>query len=111
MADATLHCQKSKKEFFVGKILASKRNMKETWKTVNEALGKWYKSTRIDSIKDSGKNIVNKECIANQVNSFCSIVKDLTKDIETAPNPLLNGYFDITNRRHIFRFGSSQRGG
>ena len=31
---------KSKKEFFEGKILASKGNMKGTWKTINEAIGK-----------------------------------------------------------------------
>ena len=99
---------KLKREFFEGKILASKGNMKETWKTVNEAIGKRSKSTRIDSIKDSGGNIVNKEFIANQMNRFfCSIGKDLANDIEAAPNPLLNRldrHFDINNKSHIFHF-------
>ena len=96
---------KSKKECFGGKILGSKGNMNETWKTINKAIGKRSKSARIDSIKDSGEIIVNKECIANQINSvFCSIGKDLVKDIEAAPNPLLNGLIDITNKSHIFRF-------
>ena len=77
--------------------------MKETWKTINEGIEKRFKSTRIDSLKDSGKNIVNKECIANLMNSFfCSMGKDLAKDIEAASSPFLNGHFDINNRGHIF---------
>ena len=60
--------------------------MKERWKIINEAIGKRSKSTRIDSIKGFGENIVNRECIANQMNSFfCSIGKDLANDIEAAP--------------------------
>ena len=59
--------------------------MKETWKTINEAIGKRSVSTRIDSIKDSGKSIVNKDCITNEMNSFfCSIGKDFARDIEAA---------------------------
>ena len=79
--------------------------MKETRKTINEAIGKRFKSTRIDKIKDTGANTVNTECIANQIDSFfCSLGKDLAKDIETAPNPFLNGHFDVNNRSHMLRF-------
>ena len=87
---------KSKKEFFAGKILASKGNMKQTWKTINEAIGKRSKSTKIDSINDFGDNIVNKESIANQMNSFvCSIGIDFAKDIEAAPNPVQSRHYDM----------------
>ena len=35
---------------------------------------------------------------------FCSIGKDLAKDMEAASNPLLNDHFYINTRGHIFRF-------
>ena len=80
---------KSKKEFFARKVLASKGNMKESWKTINEATGKRSKSSKIDSIKDSDENVINKESITSRMNSFfCSVGKDFAKDMETTPNPL-----------------------
>ena len=54
---------KSKKELFAGKILASKGNMKESREIINEAIAKRSKSTKIDSIKDSDENIVNKNLL------------------------------------------------
>ena len=39
--------------------------MKESWKAINEAIGKQSKYIKIDSIKDFDENIVNKESIAN----------------------------------------------
>ena len=79
--------------------------MKETRKTINEAIGKRSKSARIVNIKDTVVNIVNTERIANQINSFfCSLGKDLAKDSEAALDPFLNGHFDINNKSHIFRF-------
>ena len=39
---------------------------------------------------------------------FCSIGKNLTKDIEAAPNSLLNGLIDINSKSHLFRFGTTK---
>ena len=35
---------------------------------------------------------------------FCSVGKDFTKDIETAPNPLLNRQCEMNKKKRIFNF-------
>ena len=35
---------------------------------------------------------------------FCSIGKDLAKDIDPVPNPLLSGDYQINNERKVFQF-------
>ena len=65
--------------------------MKESWKTIYQLLDKRSKTTNIESLKDDkGNNIVDKQEIAETMNKFfCSLGKDLAKNIKEKPNPLL----------------------
>ena len=63
---------KSKKKFLQEK-LASKGNIKELWKNINQIMEKWCKSAKIGRIKDDEENITNTESIDTQMTSFlCS---------------------------------------
>ena len=82
--------------------------MKESWKTIKQIINKRSKSTNIDLLKDSGRDIVDMHEISNNTNSyFCSVVKDLASKTEDAPNPMLTGephaHLNPDNRRFNFR--------
>ena len=94
-----------KKEYYTNRISACEGNMKETWKTVNELRNKRSKSSNIDCLKDSGREIVHKNGISNAMNSFfCSIGQDLADKIDPVPNPLLSGDFEVNKNQAKFSF-------
>ena len=82
--------------------------MKESWKTINQLLNKRSKTTNIESLKDDkGNNIVDKQEIAETMNKFfCSIGKDLAKNVKEKPNTLLSGDYQINKEGKTFRFGA-----
>ena len=85
-----------KKEYYTNRISACEGNMKETWKTVNELRNKRSKSSNIDCLKDSGREIVHKNGISNAMNSFfCLLGKDLADTINSASDLLLVGDYKI----------------
>ena len=89
-----------KRQYFSEKITMQQGNMKESWKTINQLLNKRSKTTNIESLKDdNGNNIADKREIAETMNKFfCSIGKDLAKNIKEKPNPLLSGEYQIKKR-------------
>eukprot|EP00794_Sanderia_malayensis_P016541 gene16541-18216_t len=94
-----------KQQYYTNMISACQSNMKESWKTINELLNKRSKSSNIDSLKESGSEIVHKKDISNAMNSFfCSIGKDLADKIHPAPNPLLAGDFEVNKHKARFNF-------
>ena len=94
-----------KKQYYTNKISACQGNMKESWKAINELLSKRSKSSNTDCLKESGSETVQKEDISNAMNSFfCSVGKDLADKIDTAPNPLLSGDYEINKHKTIFHF-------
>ena len=52
-----------KKKYFTDKISENQGNMKESWKAVNELLGKRSKTSNIGCLKDSCTEIVQKKDI------------------------------------------------
>ena len=94
-----------KKQYYTNKISACKGNMKESWKAINELLNKRSKSSNIDCLKESGSETVHKKDISNAMNSFfCSVGKDLADKIDPAPNPLLEGDYEVNTRKARFSF-------
>ena len=84
----------------------AKDNMKESWRTINRVINKRSKSTKIDIWKESGSDIDNKQDIANTMNAyFCSVGMDLASKIETIPNPIVTGKYNLNphNKQFIFR--------
>ena len=96
-----------KRQYFSEKITIQQGNMKESWKTINQHLNKRSKTTNIESLKDDkGNNIADKREIAETMNKFfCSIGKDVAKNIKEKPNPLLSGEYQINKEGKTFRFG------
>ena len=94
-----------KKQYHTNKISACQGNMKESWKAINELLNKRSKSSNIDCLKESGSETVHKKDISNTMNSFfCSVGKDLAEKIDPAPNPLLEGDYEVNKRGARFSF-------
>ena len=95
-----------KRQYFSERLVQAKGNMKESWKTIKRVINKRSKSTNIDLLKDSGREIVDKQEISNTMNAyFCSVGKDLASKIEDVPNPMLTGEYNHNpdNRRFNFR--------
>ena len=70
-----------------------------------ELCSKRSKSSNIDCLNDSDKEIVHKGDISNAMNSFfCSAGKDLAEKIDQVPNPLLSGDYEINKNRAEFHF-------
>ena len=94
-----------KKQYYTNKISACQGNMKESWKAINELLNKRSKSSNIDCLKESGAETVHKTDISNAMNSFfCSVGKNLADKIDPAPNPLLEGDYEVNKRKARFSF-------
>ena len=95
-----------KRQYFSERLVQVTGNMKESWKTIKQIINKGSKSTNIDLLKDSGREIVDMQEISNTMNSyFCSVVKDLASKIEDAPKPMLTGEYNLNpdNRRFNLR--------
>ena len=90
-----------KKQYFAQKI----RNMKASWQIVNQLLNKRSKSTSIDSLNVDGREIFQKDAIANSMNKyFCSIGNDLGIEIPNTPNPLINNEYTVNAPELTFSF-------
>ena len=59
-----------KKQHYANRISASKGNMKETWKTINELLNSRSKSSSIVRLKESGTETRDKKDVSNAMNNF-----------------------------------------
>ena len=63
-------------------------NLKETWNVINSSLGRKPKMTVINELIDEGKDFVQKEDIAEQMNNHCSLGSKLASCIpDTASQP------------------------
>ena len=94
-----------KKQHYTNRISASKGNMKESWKAINELLNKTSKSSNIDCLKESGTEIRNKKDISNTMNNFfCTIGRNLADKIQPAANPLLSGEYEVNKDKTKFNF-------
>ena len=70
-----------------------------------ESKDKRSKSSNIDCLRDSGREIVHKNGISNAMNSFfCSIGQDLADKIDQVPNPLLSGDYEVNKNQAKFSF-------
>ena len=100
-----LNIQLKEQYYYTNKISACQGNMKESWKAINELLNKRSKSSNIDCLKKSGAETVHKKDISNAMNSFlCSVGKNLADKIDPAPNPLLEGDYEVNKRKARFSF-------
>ena len=79
--------------------------MKSTWQIINQLLNNWSKSTSINSLDVDGREILQKDAIANSMSKyFCSIGNDLADEISKTPNPLLNNEYTVNAHESTFRF-------
>ena len=91
-----------KKQYFAQKITKEEGNMKATWQIVNQFLKKRSKSTSINSLNADGREILQKDVIANSMKKyFCN---DLANEIPYSPNPLLNNGYTVNAHDSTFRF-------
>ena len=73
-------------------IITTEGNIKGTWETINQFLNKISKSTNIKNLNVDGVEVSCNNDIADLMNDyFCSVGKDLAKDIPDIPSPLING--------------------
>ena len=87
------------------RILSCKGNMKDTWRTINELCSKKSKSSNIDGLRETDAKIVQKNDIANTMNSFfCSIGQNLASKIDPVPNPILSGDYEVNKNHAKFSF-------
>ena len=96
-----------KRLYYSKKISASRGNVKESWKTINELRGKRSKSSDIDCLIEQNTETTSKEEISNIMNSFfCSVGKDLACKIDPTPNPLISGDYNVNKEKVKFEFRS-----
>ena len=94
-----------KKQYFTDKISTCQGYMKESWKAVNELLNKRSKSSNIKCLKEAGTETVHKKGISDAMNNFfCSIGKYLADKIDSVPNPLLTGEYEVNANKAKFNF-------
>ena len=69
------------------------------------ALNERFKSTNIRNLNVDGDEVSCNDDIASLMNDcFCSVGKDLAKDIPDIPNPLINGDYTINTDWSSFHF-------
>ena len=79
--------------------------MKATWQIVNQLLNKRSRSTTIKRLNVDGKEVLQKDAIANSMNKyFRSIGNDLAIEIPDTANPLLNNEYTVNAHESTFRF-------
>ena len=62
---------KAERKYFFLKFEQSKNNMKQTWNTINNILGRGKKQSAYNKFKDENGNVfINPEDISNQFNDF-----------------------------------------
>ena len=94
-----------KKQYFTDKVSTCQGNMKESWKAVNKLFNKRSKSSNIKCLKEAGTETVHKKGISDAMNNFpCYIGKDLPDKIDSVPNPLLTGEYEVNANKAKFNF-------
>ena len=79
--------------------------MKESWKAANELLNKRSKSSNIKCLTEAGTETVHKKGTSDAMNNFfCSIGKELADKIDSVPNPLLTGEYEVNANKAKFNF-------
>ena len=79
--------------------------MKATWQIVNQLLNKRSNSTSNISLNADGREVLQKDAIANSINKYlCSNGNDLANEIPNTPNPLLNNEYTVNAHESTFRF-------
>ena len=72
---------------------------------IQELLNKRSKSSNIKCLKEAGIENVHKKGISDAMNNFfCSIGKDLADKIDSVPNPLLTGEYEVKANKAKFNF-------
>ena len=84
--------RKSKRKHFVLKFERNKNNMKQTWSTINNVLGRGKKQSTQDKFKDDICNVItNSEEISSRFNDFfVNVGPDLASNIQNSGK----NYFD-----------------
>ena len=96
--------------FFNDSIKKHSGNLKETWNVINSSLGRKPKMTVINELIDEGKDFVQKQDIAEQMNNhFCSLGSKLASGIPyTGIQPEdSNFYFRPVNVGYIYNLISN----
>ena len=84
--------RKSKRKYFFNKFEKVKNNMKQTWQTINDIMGRGKKQPKQNKFKDKqGKFVTNPQDISNKFNDFfVNIGPKLAKNIQNTGK----NYFD-----------------
>ena len=102
--------------FFNDSIKKHSGNLKETWNVINSSLGRKPKMTVINELVYEGKDFVQKQDIAEQMNNhFCSLGSKLASGIPDTPSQPedflirtdLNFYFRPVNVGYILNLISN----
>ena len=91
---------KKKREYFSKKLNENRGDIKDTWKTLNMALGKKSKSSTHNSIRVNGEGICNKKKIADELNhQFSTTAKRVLEEFPSSLSGDINLSFEdyITN--------------
>ena len=85
-----------KREYFSKKIALEKKNLTETWKTLNLLLNKRSKTTNVESLNVDEEVTTENLHIARSKNEFfCRVGRNLSVKIPQQPNPRLSGDYKI----------------
>lgn len=78
-----LEIRKAKKDYYSKRIAGQKHNPKDSWKTINNLLGRQNKPTKVNQLSMNGNNLTSSEDIAEGFNDFFSnIGPDLASKID-----------------------------
>ena len=92
-------------QYSAQKITVEEGNMKATWQIINQPLNKRPKSTSINNLNVDGREILQRDAIANSMNKYlCSIGNDLVNKTPYTPNPLLNSKYTVNAHDATFKF-------
>ena len=76
-----------KNRYYKNEFKKYKRNVKKTWKTINNLLGKGVKSPQITSLLYKNQTLSDATSIANAFNDyFSNVAKKLTNKLHASPN-------------------------
>ena len=65
---------------------------------IDQAINRQSKCANIDTLKESGGGITNKQDVPNTMNAyFCSAGNDLARVIEALLNPMVTGKYNLNS--------------
>ena len=91
--------QKAKRSYYLKKFEQVKKNMRQTWKTINKVIGRTQKQGISDQLKCvSGNIITDPRVISNEFNDFffVNVGSDLASRIHNTGKP----YYDYIKAAH-----------